>query len=125
MLTISVFLSCMVLNDPFADKIYPDVGSFLNSYTLITNEDRRLYLTYYESHKINHPEDYHFLNHSIKFLAFNVDSVNNDESSIVMYVKDDGSLIDQLKSEFGNYYSTASTTASIQQDSSIHELKYQ
>jgi|GEM_PF-6007056 len=125
MLILPIFLSLISFNNAFADKIYPGVLSFMNSYASVTNEDHRLFLIYDEPYKINHPEDYHFLNHTIKFLAFKVDSTNNEKSSIVMYVLDDGSLISHIKGEFGNYYSTATTTGAIQQDSSMYELKYQ
>lgn len=97
------------LNNPFSDKIKPDISTFIISSTLLTRDDYKYYLIYEETHKIVNPESFSFLDYKTEFIAFKSDTLNNI-SSILLYIHDTGDLISTLKKEFGDSYSSFTFT---------------
>lgn len=84
---------------PFIRPISPTLTP-TEKISLVTQEDHRRFLIYDQTHKIDHPESFHFFQRQIKFIAIVPDSAGVI-SSLVLYAEDDGSLMHSLMNEFG------------------------
>lgn len=102
-----LFLSICYMNNLFTSKIIPNIDNFTVSSTFLTREDYSKYLIYEETHKVINPESFTFLKYKIKFIAFKIDAQSNI-TSIIIYIHHSDDLIETLKQEFGDYYSSFS-----------------
>lgn len=105
------------MNNPFISKITPSSNHLFNSVELLTRNDHDKYLIYEETHKVQNPELYKFLNHKINFIAYKTDSANTIKSMMI-YIEHSNELFEKLKIEFGDPSTTFSLSGDINGNSS-------
>lgn len=85
----------------FTEWIHPSLNQPSVQVALLDSVDHRMYFVHQETHKLQYPERYSFLGFPVHFMSFKEDSYNGLKTSIVIYLKDSGSLMTKLEETFG------------------------
>ncbi len=107
---------------PFIRPISPTLTP-TEKISLVTRDDHWRFLIYDQTHKIDNAESFRFFQHPVKFIAIATDS-SGVISSLVIYVENEGCLMQQLITEFGVPTSSSEISYKVA-DPEKHSVKYE